>query len=138
MAKNEAYIVAAARTPVAKRRGAFLHVRPDDMLAHVLREVLVRAPAGFANADAKEIGDVIVGTGGARKLRWARPFSGKSGGFRVIYYYHSSAIPLLILGLFAKNEKINLSKTEMNELEKILSNYAKHYLTGVRRHVKGR
>jgi hypothetical protein len=85
-----------------------------------------------------EIGDVMAGTGGARKLRWARPFSGKSGGFRVIYYYHSSAVPLLILGLFAKNEKINLSKAEMNELEKILSNYAKHYLTGVRKHVKGR
>jgi acetyl-CoA acyltransferase len=57
MANNEAYIVAAVRTPVAKRRGAFLHVRPDDMLAHVLREVLTRAP----NIDAKEIGDVIIG-----------------------------------------------------------------------------
>ena len=57
MANNDAYIVAAVRTPVAKRRGAFLHVRPDDMLAHVLREVLVRAPA----IDAKEIGDVIIG-----------------------------------------------------------------------------
>jgi acetyl-CoA acyltransferase len=57
MANNDAYIVSAVRTPVAKRRGAFLHVRPDDMLAHVLREVLARAPA----IDQKEIGDVIVG-----------------------------------------------------------------------------
>ena len=57
MTKNDAYIVSAVRTPVAKRRGAFLHVRPDDMLAHVLREVLARAPA----IDQKEIGDVIVG-----------------------------------------------------------------------------
>ena len=61
MANNDAYIVSAVRTPVAKRRGAFLHVRPDDMLAHVLREVLARGPAGFANEDVKEIGDVIVG-----------------------------------------------------------------------------
>ncbi len=57
MANNDAYIVAAVRTPVAKRRGAFLHVRPDDMLAHVLRSVIARSPT----FDAKEIGDVIVG-----------------------------------------------------------------------------
>jgi acetyl-CoA acyltransferase len=57
MANHDAYIVSAVRTPVAKRRGAFLHVRPDDMLAHVLRVVLARAPA----IDRKEIGDVIVG-----------------------------------------------------------------------------
>jgi acetyl-CoA acyltransferase len=57
MANKDAYIVAAVRTPVAKRRGAFLHVRPDDMLAHVLRSLIARAPA----FDAKEIGDVIIG-----------------------------------------------------------------------------
>ena len=57
MANNDAYIVSAVRTPVAKRRGAFLHVRPDDMLAHALRSLIARSPA----FDAKEIGDVIVG-----------------------------------------------------------------------------
>jgi len=54
---QDAYIVAATRTPVAKRRGAFRHVRPDDMLAHVLRAVVAKAP-GLALG---EIGDVIVG-----------------------------------------------------------------------------
>ena len=34
-----------------------------------------------------EAGAVIVGTGGARKVRWAREGRGKSGGVRVIYYY---------------------------------------------------
>jgi acetyl-CoA acyltransferase len=54
---QDAYIVAATRTPVAKRRGAFRNVRPDDMLAHVLRAVTAQVP----DLDLHEIGDVIVG-----------------------------------------------------------------------------
>ncbi|WP_374484464.1 acetyl-CoA C-acyltransferase [Zoogloea sp.] len=54
---QDAYIVAATRTPVAKRNGMFRNVRPDDMLAHVLRAVVDQVPG----LDANEIGDVIVG-----------------------------------------------------------------------------
>ncbi|MFU2487079.1 acetyl-CoA C-acyltransferase [Thauera sp. WH-1] len=54
---QDAYIVAALRTPVARRNGAFRHVRPDDMLATVLREVVAKVP----NLDRNEIGDVITG-----------------------------------------------------------------------------
>jgi len=59
MAKQiqDAYIVAATRTPVGKRRGALRNVRPDDMLAHVLRNVLAQAPG----LDPAAIGDVVVG-----------------------------------------------------------------------------
>ena len=83
-------------------------------------------------------GDVMVGTGGARKLRWARIGTGKSGGFRVVYYFHSAAVPVFLLSVFAKNERINLSKTELNELAKILSRLADDYRRGMKRHVKGR
>ena len=61
-------------------------------------------------------GDLIEGTGGVRKLRWARDGRGKSGGVRVIYYFHSEAMPLYLLTMFAKNERANLSKTERNAL----------------------
>ncbi|MEQ1814252.1 MAG: beta-ketoacyl synthase N-terminal-like domain-containing protein, partial [Candidatus Nitrotoga sp.] len=55
---QEAYIVAATRTPVGKApRGMFRNTRPDDLLAHVLRSVLAQAPS----LDAAKIGDVIVG-----------------------------------------------------------------------------
>jgi acetyl-CoA acyltransferase len=54
---QDAYIVAATRLPVAKRNGMFKHVRPDDMLAHVLKSVLAQAPG----LDPARIGDVIVG-----------------------------------------------------------------------------
>ena len=60
MAKQlqEAYILAATRTPVGKApRGALRHTRPDSLLAHVLKSVLMQAP----QIDSKRIEDVIVG-----------------------------------------------------------------------------
>ncbi|MEO5691757.1 MAG: acetyl-CoA C-acyltransferase [Usitatibacter sp.] len=55
---QDAYIVAAVRTPVGKApRGMFRHVRPDDMLAHVLRGAIAQVPG----LDPHDIGDVIVG-----------------------------------------------------------------------------
>jgi acetyl-CoA acyltransferase len=55
---QEAYIVAATRTPVGKApRGMFRNTRPDDLLAHVLMSVLAQAPS----LDPASIGDVIVG-----------------------------------------------------------------------------
>ncbi len=54
---QEAYIVAATRLPVGKRKGMFGHVRPDDMLAHAIKSVLAQAP----EIDPKLVDDVIVG-----------------------------------------------------------------------------
>lgn len=65
-------------------------------------------------------GDLIEGTGGIRKLRWGRGGRGKSGGVRVIYYFHSESMPLYLVTLFAKNEQDNLSKAERNELAKLV------------------
>ena len=61
-------------------------------------------------------GDLIPGTGGVRKLRWSRGGRGKSGGVRVIYYFHSERMPLYLLTVFGKNEQSNLSAAERNEL----------------------
>lgn len=63
---------------------------------------------------------LIAGTGGIRKLRWVREGMGKSGGVRVIYYYHNDHIPLYLLTVFGKNQKANLSKAEANELSKLV------------------
>ena len=55
---QEAYIVAATRTPVGKApRGMFRNTRPDDLLAHVLRSVLAQCPS----LDPASVGDVIAG-----------------------------------------------------------------------------
>jgi hypothetical protein len=66
-------------------------------------------------------GDILVGTGGVRKLRWARGGRGKSAGARVVYYFHDTRIPLYLLAVFGKNEKSNLSKDERNELAKLVN-----------------
>lgn len=67
-------------------------------------------------ANHPKAGDLMEGTSGVRKLRWSRGGQGKSGGVRVIYYFHSEAMPLYLLTLFAKNERANLSKAERNDL----------------------
>ena len=55
---QDAYIVAATRTPIGRsHKGYFLHTRPDDLLAHVLREVVAAAPG----LDPSAIEDVIAG-----------------------------------------------------------------------------
>lgn len=55
---QDAYIVAATRTPVGKApRGALRYTRPDTMLAHVLKSVLAQVP----QLDAARIEDVIIG-----------------------------------------------------------------------------
>ena len=54
---QDAYIVAAIRTPVGKARGVFANTRPDDMLAHVLKAVIAQAPG----IDVSRIGDAIIG-----------------------------------------------------------------------------
>lgn len=64
-------------------------------------------------------GTLIQGTGGIRKIRWARNNGGKSGGVRIIYYYHNETIPLFLLSIFGKNEKENLSHAERNQLAKL-------------------
>ncbi|WP_205849282.1 type II toxin-antitoxin system RelE/ParE family toxin [Natronospirillum operosum] len=44
---------------------------------------------------------------------------GKSGGARIIYYYHNGRVPLFLLTVFGKGEKANISKSERNELSKL-------------------
>jgi acetyl-CoA acyltransferase len=55
---QDAYIVAATRTPIGRsHKGAFKHLRPDDLLAHALRAALAQVPG----LDPKAIEDVICG-----------------------------------------------------------------------------
>lgn len=72
-------------------------------------------------------GVIMQGTGGIRKLRWSAQGKGKSGGVRVIYYYHNEVMPLFLLSLFGKGEKSNLTKSECNDLAKITSLLIKNY-----------
>ena len=50
--------------------------------------------------------------GGLRKVRIPREGQGKSGGFRTIYVFGGTHMPIFLVTVFAKNEKANLSKSE--------------------------
>jgi hypothetical protein len=83
-------------------------------------------------------GDLIVGTGGARKFRWRRPGSGKRGGLRIITHYAGINVPVFLLSVFAKNEKANLSMAERNAVRAVLAELVEDYQRGVKEHVEGR
>jgi hypothetical protein len=60
-------------------------------------------------------GDIIPGSGGLRKVRVGRDGMGKRGGARVVYYFYNESFPILLLALYAKNEKADLTAVEKRE-----------------------
>lgn len=73
-------------------------------------------------ADKPEAGDVMPGTGGFRKLRWAdaRRGKGKRGGLRVIYYYLEADRQVWLITIYDKNEVADLSPAEKRLLKKAI------------------
>lgn len=67
-----------------------------------------------------EKGDLIVGSGGIRKIRIALGNRGKSKGGRVIYIYFSVNEHLYLFTAYKKGEKENLSKSEINQLRTLV------------------
>ena len=65
-------------------------------------------------------GTLIEGGGGLRKVRWALPGRGKRGGARVIYYWAVEQGQLLMLFMFAKNERDDLSPAQRKTLRQIV------------------
>jgi hypothetical protein len=67
-----------------------------------------------ANPDA---GDVIRGSGGCRKVRWARSGTGKSSGVRVIYFARSAVGELVLLTIYAKAKFDNIPAHILKQLK---------------------
>ena len=109
------YMITVAETePFQRKVGRLL---TEDVKAELIAYLAMNPNAGV----------LIQGTGGIRKLRWARSGQGKSGGVRVIYYFHNEMMPLYLLTLFGKNEKTNISKEEKNELSKAVKVLVKYW-----------
>jgi hypothetical protein len=81
------------------------------------------------------LGELIVGTGGARKWRIPAKGKGKRGGGRVVSFFAADDVPVFLLEVFTKDEKINLSQAERNELRKILGDLAEDYRATTRRRI---
>jgi mRNA-degrading endonuclease RelE of RelBE toxin-antitoxin system len=69
------------------------------------------------NPDA---GPIIRSSGGVRKVRWSAGSRGKSGGVRVIYYWVNAADQIFLLTLYGKNEKADLSATDLRQVVRLL------------------
>ena len=67
-----------------------------------------------------EVGDVMQGTGGVRKVRLAGRGKGKSGGYRIVYFFGGGDIPIYLLTVFGKGEKANLTQGERNALRSLV------------------
>ncbi len=80
-------------------------------------------------------GDVIQGTGGARKLRVGKPGKGKSGGYRVVTFYSGEDIPVFLMDVYSKGDKINLSPRDRADLKKELEAFVDEYRESVRERV---
>ena len=68
-----------------------------------------------------EVGPVIPGGGGLRKLRWRASGKGKSGGIRVIYYVYARDQKIYLLYPYKKSEQEDLTRKQL----KILREYVK-------------
>lgn len=63
-----------------------------------------------------ELGVVVPGTGGLRKMRIGLRGRGKRGGGRVIYWYHSPDCPAVLLWVLAKSAVEDLTKEQYRKL----------------------
>jgi mRNA-degrading endonuclease RelE of RelBE toxin-antitoxin system len=67
-----------------------------------------------------ELGNIITGSGGIRKVRWSVGSSGKRSGIRVIYYWAVAQDTILMLFIFGKNERSDLTSEQIKMLKKIV------------------
>ena len=93
--------------PFTRRREDYF----DDDQYGLLQAVLMACP---------DAGDVMRGSGGLRKVRWAVEGKGKRGGLRVIYYWMKARIHIYFLTVYRKSEVTNLSSADIKALREIV------------------
>lgn len=85
------------------------HLEEEQFRA--LQDALLREP---------EAGDRIPGTGGLRKLRWSAEGRGKRGGVRIIYFVLLSRSMILLLLVYTKNERADLTPEQKRILKALV------------------
>ncbi len=86
----------------------------DDDHYKELQEALVNRP---------DLGDLIQGSGGLRKVRWKLKGTGKSGGVRVIYYWVVDDHHIRMLYVYPKGRQDSLTKSQIAQLKAIVERW---------------
>ena len=105
---HNGFVFTVIETPVFTKKAA-------DLLSEVEREEF----AVFISQNPAS-GSVVKGSGGVRKIRWARSGSGKSGGVRVIYYNMVDDEEVWLLTLYAKNERSTIPAHELRLIKEAI------------------
>jgi len=112
------------RRPVSVFELASYQRRADELLTVSEQDAVVDLIAHDPTC-----GDLIAGSGGLRKVRVGRGGSGKRGGARVIYYFHNEDFPVVLMALYAKNEKADLTARDKmalaGSLKEIMASWRK-------------
>lgn len=67
-----------------------------------------------------EKGKIIKGSGGLRKIRWSIAGKGKSGGVRIIYYWVKTKEIILMLLIYSKSERDDLSSEQLRLIKSLV------------------
>ena len=86
-----------------------------------------RANLEFSLALFPEAHPAIPGLNGVRKARWARADTGKRGGLRVVYFYAINAEVVLLLSIYSKNERKDLTSEQKKGINKFVEAYKRSF-----------
>ena len=95
--------------PIFNKRWEEIGYNEEDLLN--LQKLLLKNP---------EAGPVMEGTGGIRKVRFALPGRGKSGGSRVCYVDYIEYETIYLITVYTKDEQDNLTKEQKNNLKQLV------------------
>ena len=90
-----------------------LNLIPDEDYRSLQQAILLRPEAG----------DIIVGSGGLRKIRWKSEGRGKRGSLRVIYYWDTPHDLIFMLMAYQKTKKEDLTKDQVRILRKLIEEW---------------
>jgi hypothetical protein len=105
---------------------AFLTSAREAGMPDTLRQFIVDTIA-----DDPMMGDLMPGTGGCRKSRFAGRGKGKSGGYRTVHFNGADDVPVLLLVVIDKGERENISHAERNALRGLVQTYEAEYRKSV-------
>jgi hypothetical protein len=69
----------------------------------------------------RQLGPIIKGTGGLRKFRYGAKEKGKRAGVRIIYYYGGDHMPVFLLAIHGKSEKLDITEPEKKAMRKLVA-----------------